>query len=194
MRVERFWIIDERKSEAMKIGLIRHFPVEQAMPSGWMTASELHKWREDYELANVRHIDPDLGGVEWARCIASTVRRASLTAKTIFPGEVMETDGLREAEFAEFRTGALCLPVLIWYFIFRLSWITGHRSQRVLRDDFMKRVRTVADELEGATANTLVVSHGGVMAFLRAELLRRGFTGPKFRLAAHARVYVYERR
>lgn len=177
----------------MKIGLIRHFPVEKPMPSGWMTAAELHKWRHDYELADVRHIEPDLGGVAWERCFASTVRRASVTANAIFPGAVAKTDLLREAEFAEFRTGALCLPVLVWYFIFRLSWISGHRSQRALRDDFMKRVRTVADELESAKVDTLVVSHGGVMAFLSAELLRRGFTGPKLRLANHARVYVYER-
>ena len=177
----------------MKVGLIRHFPVEQAMPSGWKTAAELHTWRQDYELAGVRHIEPDLGGVEWARCIASTVRRAALTAKAVFPGPVTQTDLLREAEFAEFRTGALCLPVLIWYFIFRLSWMTGHRSQRTLRDEFMRRVHLVADELEAASEHTLVVSHGGMMAFLSAELVRRGFTGPKLRLATHARVYVYEK-
>ena len=163
------------------------------MPSGWKTAAELHTWRESYELAGVRHIDADLGGVEWSRCIASTVRRAALTANAIFPGPVTQTDLLREAEFAEFRTGALCLPVLFWYFIFRLSWMTGHRSQCALRDAFMRRMHLVADELEAGTENTLVVSHGGMMAFLSAELLRRGFTGPKLRLATHARVYVYER-
>lgn len=163
------------------------------MPSGWKTAAQLHAWRQHYELAGVRHIEPDLGGVAWSRCIASTVRRAALTANAIFPSPVAQTDLLREAEFAEFRTGALCLPVLVWYFIFRLSWMTGHRSQRALRDEFMKRVQLVADELEAGTADTLVVSHGGMMAFLSAELLRRGFRGPKLRLATHARVYVYEK-
>lgn len=177
----------------MKIGLIRHFPVEQAMPSGWVTAADLHTWRQAYELAGVRPIEPDLGGVEWSRCIASTVRRAALTATSIFPGTVTQTDLLREAEFAEFRTGTLSLPVVVWYCIFRLSWMTGHRSQRTLRDEFMARVRAVADELERGTADTLVVSHGGMMAFLSAELLRRGYSGPKLRLAMHARVYVYER-
>jgi broad specificity phosphatase PhoE len=177
----------------VKIGLIRHFPVEQAMPAGWKTAAELHKWRHDYELAGVRHIEPDLGGVEWTRCIASTVRRAAITANAVFPGLVAQTDLLREAEFAEFRTGALRLPILAWYAIFRLSWMTGHRSQRPLRDAFMQRVRTVAEELSAGTKDTLVVSHGGVMAFLSTELRRRGFVGPKFGLATHARTYVFER-
>ena len=163
------------------------------MPSGWKTAAELHKWRADYELAGVRHIEPDLGGVEWKRCIASTVRRAAITANAVFPGEVTPTDLLREAEFAEFRTGALRLPILAWYAIFRLSWMTGHSSQRELRDVFMQRVRTVADQLAAGTEDTLVVSHGGVMAFLSGELRKRGFTGPKFGLATHARTYVFEK-
>lgn len=163
------------------------------MPSGWMTAADLHKWRQDYELAGVRHIEPDLGGVAWERCIASTVRRAAVTADAIFPGPVTRTDLLREAEFTEFRTGALYLPVLIWYFIFRLSWMTGHRSQRVLRDEFTQRVTEAADLIERNGGNILVVSHGGVMAYLSAELRRRGFSGPKFRLAMHARAYVFER-
>ena len=163
------------------------------MPSGWKTAAELHQWRHDYELAGVRHIAPDLGGVKWTRCLASTVRRAAITANAVFPGEVTLTDLLREAEFAEFRTGSLRLPIIAWYVIFRLSWMTGHRSQRELRDVFMQRVQTVAEQLAVSDDDTLVVSHGGVMAFLSAELRRRGFVGPKFGLAAHARVYVFSR-
>ena len=163
------------------------------MPAGWKTAAQLHTWRQEYELAGVQHIEPDLGSIKWSRCIASTVRRAALTANAIFPGAVTYTDLLREAEFAEFRTGTLCLPVMVWYFIFRLSWMTGHRSQRTLRDEFVQRVKLVADQLEAGTSDTLVVSHGGTMAFLSAELLRRGFTGPKLRLAKHARVYIYGR-
>ena len=33
----------------------------------------------------------------------------------------------------------------------------------------------------------------GMMAMLSAELRRRGFTGPRLRIAAHARAYVYSR-
>jgi len=41
--------------------------------------------------------------------------------------------------------------------------------------------------------DTLVVSHAGVMLYLRKELLRRGFRGPSFRLAEPGRLYVLER-
>jgi hypothetical protein len=53
---------------------------------------------------------------------------------------------------------------------------------------------SVADRLCMAQADTLVVSHAGMMAYLSAELRRRGFAGPRLRIAKHATVYEYERR
>jgi len=74
-----------------------------------------------------------------------------------------------------------------------LAWLTGHQSQRPARDDLHRRVRAIVDQLEAEPGDTLVVSHAGVMFFLRKELARRGFRGPRFRLAEHARLYVFER-
>jgi hypothetical protein len=87
----------------------------------------------------------------------------------------------------------LRLPVGGWRLLLRLAWFTGHSSQRAARDEFHRRIKASADLLEQEPVDTLVVSHAGVMFFLRKELLRRGFTGPKFGLAAHARLYVFER-
>ena len=72
--------------------------------------------------------------------------------------------------------------------------MTGHRSQRSSRDDFLRRVHAVAELIESDDTDVLLVSHAGMMAYLRKELLRRGFEGPKFRIADHARLYVFERR
>jgi broad specificity phosphatase PhoE len=177
----------------VRIGLIRHFPVELAMPSGWKTAAQLHTWRQDYESAGVREVPADLGGFTWSLCIASDVRRAYVTANAIFSGPVTQTELLREAQFAEFQTGKLRLPVWVWRLMLLLSWTAGHRSQRACRDEFRRRVLELADRLEAGTDDTLVVSHAGMMAYLSTELRRRGFNGPKFRLAKHAHVYVYEK-
>jgi hypothetical protein len=40
----------------------------------------------------------------------------------------------------------------------------------------------------------LIVSHAGMMFYLRKELLRRGFYGPKFGIADNGRLYVFERK
>jgi hypothetical protein len=54
--------------------------------------------------------------------------------------------------------------------------------------------RQVADLVESSDEEVLVVSHAGMMAYLRRELVGRGFAGPKFRLAEHGRLYVFERK
>lgn len=177
----------------MRLGLLRHFPVAEKFPTGWKTAADLQTWRERYDLAEVLTGEFDLGGVAWQICLASDAPRAFATAKAIFPGEVMPTALLREAEFATFSTGNLLLPVWAWRWMLRASWLTGHRSQRTHRDAFRSRVVSIADRLSAVEQDTLVVSHAGMMAYLSAELRRRGFLGPKLRVARHATAYIYEK-
>ena len=136
----------------------------------------------------------DLGGVVWQACLSSDLPRARITASAVFRGEVGHTDLLREAQFTPFNTGDLRLPVWSWQWLLRLAWMTGHRSQRACRDEFRRRVLAVADRLSALEQDTLVVSHAGMMVFLSAELRRRGFLGPKLRIAKHGTAYVYEKR
>lgn len=177
----------------MRIGLLRHFPVEQALPKGWQTSEELLAWWKSYDLAETLVGNFDLGGVAWRTCISSDLPRARITAKAAFHGEIEHTAMLREAQFALFETGGLRLPVWVWRWVLRFTWMTGHKSQRACRDDFRARVLAMADRLSGMDRDTLVVSHAGLMMYLSAELRRRGFAGPKLRVARHAIVYIYER-
>lgn len=177
----------------MRIGLLRHFPVEQQFPSGWRTAAELHAWREQYEASPVILGQADLGLGPWTECISSDIERAAATAKAVYRGPIEQTSLLREPDFAQFPTGSLRLPVSIWRWILILTWATGHKTQRACRDEFLRRVVATADLLEARTGDILVVSHAGIMRYLSAEFRRRGFTGPKLRLAKHATLYTYEK-
>ncbi len=176
----------------MRIGLMRHFPVALRFPTGWRTAADLKDWLRHYDASPVVPGPADLGEWVWNRCLCSDMERARSTATTVFQGPVEPTELLREPGFAPFNTQGLRLPVAIWIWIVRLSWWTGHPSQRACRDDFRRRVLAMADRLVTETGNTLVVSHAGMMAYLSAELRRRGFIGPRLRLARHAVLYVYE--
>ena len=51
----------------------------------------------------------------------------------------------------------------------------------------------LADLIESAETDILLFTHAGMMAYLRSELVRRGFVGPRYRLAEHGRLYVFER-
>jgi broad specificity phosphatase PhoE len=177
----------------MRIGLIRHFPVELRFPTGWKTAADLHSWRQEYEASPVILGQAEMGSFKWDQCISSDIERAIATAKAVFSGPVEHTMLLREPDFSPFGTGNLRLPVWIWRWILQFSWFTGHRSQRACRNDFRRRVAGVADLLETKEGDTLVVSHAVMMAYLSAEIRRRGFAGPRLRIAKHATLYVYEK-
>jgi len=178
----------------MRVGLVRHFPVSEPMPSGWITAAQLHEWKRRYDCAGAHCEAVTLAAANWARCYSSDLKRAYVTAQALYPGEIVQTPLLREPEVAQFETGELLLPIWLWRLMLGLSWMTGHRSQRSSRDDFLRRVHAVAELIESDDTDVLLVSHAGMMAYLRKELLRRGFEGPKFRIADHARLYVFERR
>lgn len=177
----------------MRIGLVRHFPVTEPWPRGWVTSDELQRWRVRYDAAEPIIGPIDVNAVKWQRCLSSDLRRAAVTAQTAFRGDITPTPLLREADVPALPTGKLHLPVWGWRLLLRFAWFTGHKSQRAARDEFHHRIKAIADLLEQEPVDTLVVSHAGVMFFLRKELLRRGFAGPKFGLAENARLYVFER-
>ena len=88
--------------------------------------------------------------------------------------------------------GRLKLPIGGWKWLLRLAWMTSHTSQRTAKEDFMARVQYLADKvLSTAKENTLIVSHAGMMLFLRKELLRLGFIGPNFRVAQSAQTICF---
>jgi broad specificity phosphatase PhoE len=175
------------------MGLVRHFPVQEAWPSGWVTSGYLQNWRIRYDAAAVRPTPIDVSAVAWQRCFSSDLKRAYVTAQAAYAGTIIQTPLLREVETLPFATGRLRLPLWAWRWCYRLAWLTGHKSQRPARDDLHRRVRAIADQLEAEPVDTLVVCHAGVMHYLRKELRHRGFTGPKFGLAESARLYVFER-
>jgi broad specificity phosphatase PhoE len=183
----------ETPPDIVRIGLMRHFRVQEPLPSGWRTAAQLHQWRQTYEASEVIPGPVDLGASPWLKCFSSDLRRAYVTAQAAHAGLITQTPLLREVEANPFRTGRLRLPIRVWRLILHLAWMTSHESQRAARDDFRQRILAATELLEAEQNDTLVVSHAGTMMYLRKELLRRGFRGPNFGIAEHARAYVFER-
>lgn len=178
---------------AVRIGLIRHFEVNHPFPRGWVTWGDLVAWREQYETAEVTAHVIDLGGIPWSRCISSDLPRAYATAQAAFTGDILQLPELREPQLDVFRTGNLKLPYPLWKWILRLAWMTSHASQRNAKLAFMEKVKQITETvLTPVKEDTLIVSHAGVMIFLRRELVKLGFTGPDFKIAENGKLYVYE--
>jgi broad specificity phosphatase PhoE len=183
------------KVKPMKVvGLIRHFEVVRGMPTGWLSAADIQVWQTEYDTAAVIQKPVSLGEAVWERWMSSDVKRARETAQAIGPGPWEELPELREPQISVLRTGTLRLPFPVWRWIFRWMWMTSHRSQKAIKEELLRNVTYVAKEiLAPDRRNTLVVSHAGVMMFLHRELLKQGFAGPRFKVAEHGRLYLFER-
>ena len=132
--------------------------------------------------------------IAWERCISSDLPRAVRTAQQLYDGPIEQTPLLREPHVAEFSTGNLRLPATMWHWVLRASWMIGHKSQQTARDEFRARMSELEQTvLAPNDIDTLIVSHAGVMLFMRSMLLRLGYSGPAFRMAAHGRLYLFER-
>jgi broad specificity phosphatase PhoE len=178
----------------VRIGLIRHFEVTTPMPSGWLTSADLSRWLDDYNRADVIRKPLDLGGITWSKCLSSDLPRAYTTAQAAFTGTIQQMPELREAEFHPFATGGLRMPLLAWRMMLRLAWLSSHKSQHTAKTAFMTRLNFLSTEVLAKTEeNTLIVSHAGMIAFLRKELLKHGYSGPKCNIAENAKLYVFEK-
>lgn len=178
-----------------RIGLIRHFEVNCPLPAGWFTCDQFMDWRERYDVADVTPISLDLGNTPWEHCLSSDLTRALQTAQAAYKGVIDARADLREVETAPLGSNRLRLPVSGWRWAYRLAWMTNHVSQREVKQLFLARVQALALELMAdSRQNILVVSHAGVMIFLRRELAKLGFAGESFKIPANGRLYLLEKR
>ena len=187
----------------MRIGLIRHFPVLHPYTTHrWMSSREYQDWLQAYDSAGIRYKDVDLRPEDWQMCYSSDISRALATAQHIYPGEIQVTPLLREISVNPMFDLGVRLPFSTWDGLSHLAWFFSHRSQREGRNQVMERIRSflsgalpglVRQDVQDGQKNILVVSHGGLMWYLRSELLRLGFQGERFGRAENGRLYVFEK-
>jgi broad specificity phosphatase PhoE len=179
----------------MKIGLVRHFKVKQNKPEERINPQQFLEWKDAYDSADIKLEDPDpeVSEIAWQCCYTSDMPRAIRTAEQLYNGEIIQ-----KAELTEFRShpvvqGGIKLPLSVWEGLARAAWITRHKSQTESIPMLRNRISMVVDELLNNTGDVLVVSHGGVLMFMRKELLRRGFTGPGFTTPLNGKLYVFKK-
>ncbi len=185
----------------MKIGLVRHFPVIHPYNTRqWMSTREYEDWLRAYDASEIRCLDLNLSPQDWQICYSSDISRALSTARTIYPGEIQSTPLLREINVNPIFASNLRLPFRVWDALSHLAWFFSHSSQAEGRSQVMQRLQaflaTALDHQETGQKghkNILVVSHGGLMWYLRSELIGLGFKGDYFTRAENGRLYVFER-
>ena len=181
-----------RKVKLVKVGLVRHFKVKKEYPKGGRySTDEVAQWFREYDLADIEPGTTELGETEWSCCLASDMSRARQTAELIYDGAVHATSELREIPAPAFKT-RLKLPFLAWAIFIRTSWLFNRQARQDIHEA-KERIRKVLDKaITPAGENVLIVSHAALMIYMRKELIRRGFRGPKFKIPKNGVLYIFE--
>ena len=176
----------------MKIGLLRHFKVTLGYPSKLVTSQELLIWQQEYNKSRIEEIEIDHQGHTWSKCYSSDLERAKITASKAFEGQIIFLEDLREMSLYPVIETELRLPLWLHVILIRIAWFLGHKSQKESKKEVITRINRVLDEAIPQGEDILIVGHGGIMMFMRKELLKRGFSGPKFNRPENAKVYIFE--
>jgi broad specificity phosphatase PhoE len=177
----------------MKVGLLRHFKVERGYPNKIITSDELMKWLDEYDASEVFENEIDLCDIDWKKCYSSDLSRAAITAKNAFSDDIIFLEELREIRFAPLFPLSWRLPLFIHLISIRIAWLFNHKSQPQSKIEVINQINVVLDNILQNQEDVLIVGHGGVMIFMRKELMKRGFTGPKFRRPVNGKVYIFEK-
>lgn len=180
----------------MKIGLVRHFKVKRGFPEKrFITGHEFMQWADEYDKSDIEVGESNLEGINWNRCLSSNLHRASKTAQLIYSGKISITDQLREIRVYPISKQKMKLPFIVWILLVRVAWFFNHKSQLERKSDVEARIKGIVDEMLSYTGeDVLIVSHGGLMLYLRKELIKRGFSGPKLNgTPVNGKLYVFEK-
>jgi len=179
----------------IRVGLVRHFRVRKDYPRGLISRDEVISWINEYEETEIDEGNPyDLGDVDWQRCYASDIARAKRTAEIIYRGDIVTTEKLREIKYYPTTRRNVRLPFLAWAILMRIAIMKPGSNPFESTADIKQRASAILDEvLAQGEGNVLLVSHGAIMLYLRKELLRRGFTGPKLGTPENGKMYLFTR-
>jgi broad specificity phosphatase PhoE len=180
---------------SMKVGLVRHFKVKKDFPKKlFISQNELCKWFEEYDHCDIEVGKVDLYDTKWNRCFSSDLTRAVKTAETIHNGKIIKLVDLREIKSSPIFKWNLKLPFLLWIIFVRIAWAIKHRSQPESMADIRKRISSALDKIfSQSEEDVLIVSHAALMIFMRKELVKRGFKGPKVGTPQNGKLYIFEK-
>lgn len=177
----------------MNIGLVRHYKVS-CYTKMFMTSNDFKHWLNQYDLSDIIENKFEHGNVIWHKCYSSDLSRATKTSKSIFTGEIIETQLLREVPIAPIFNTNIKIPYIFWCISARIAWLFQHKSQIENKKDTQKRANEFLDSIKiESNNNILIVCHGFFMNTLQKELKSRGFIGKNIKHPKNGLLYLYEK-
>jgi broad specificity phosphatase PhoE len=176
----------------MKIGLVRHYKVKKGFPKGMsLTANELNQWFEEYNTSDIEIGDTLIDTKDWDICYSSDLSRAKKTAEHLYDDNIIFLPELRELNPPLFK-GNIKLPFFVWVLAARIRGLFDPKVKKEIKEG-KKRITSFFDKIPSSQQSILIVGHGGMMMYMRKELIKRGYKGPYFTIPKNGEVYVFKK-
>jgi broad specificity phosphatase PhoE len=177
----------------MKIGLVRHYKVDLKNPKPYYYPEEFRDAMKEYDEADVIKGSTNLDGIDWDICFSSSLKRAVITAKDIYKGEIIITDLIREVSLLPFTMKKIKLPWTIWHICARIAWSKNSKTQDETRQETTERMNLIYKKiLDAKKENVLLVTHGFFMKCFIKFLREKSFTGKVEMFPKNGCLYIFE--
>ncbi len=161
----------------MKLGLIRHFKVDQRKKF-FLSTDKFNRLMKEYDECPVIPNELTVNHSEWEVCYCSTLPRARKTAESVFNKKIIETDLLVEVPVNSFTDKNITLPLFLWHIGARVAWYKSHKSQLENISQTKRRIENFYEMIvDSGYKNILIVSHGYFLSIFYQEMKKKGFTG-----------------
>lgn len=177
----------------MKIGIVRHFKVDYKLKR-MMNSSDFEDYVKSYDNSPVVENKIHLKDIQWNKCYCSDLKRAIITAKSIYDKTLEITDLLREVKMCPIKKSELKIPTFLWSISSRIAWKLDHVSQLETATYTRKRAKDFLSKLDlNTNENILIVSHGFFLITLINELKLLGFKGDIPKRMKNGYLYILEK-
>jgi broad specificity phosphatase PhoE len=161
----------------MKLGLVRHFKVNQNKKK-YLSSAEFGVAMKEYDLCPVIPNEVNINQNDWDICYCSTLPRAVTTAKTICNKKIIQTDLIVEVPISPFTKRKITLPLFFWHLGARIAWYKSHSSQKENITQTKERIENFYKIIsESGYENILIVAHGYFLNMFYQEMKKKGFIG-----------------
>lgn len=180
----------------MRIGLVRHFKVNTKDKIDLITSKEYTENMTEYDTLDVTPCEVDLRGIDWNKCYASNLSRAITTAETIYDGDIVVDESIKEVDLRLREDIQGDYSQFDWTFYSIYGWSQNMTYVNEGIDETKKRVESFLDKMlkdREKEDNILLVCHGMVMRVLAEELENRGFDGEVIVSPNNGDLYLFEK-
>lgn len=178
----------------MKIGLIRHFKVKYNYPFN-MRGTTIEKEMEKYDNNDLETKPVDLLDLKWNMCFSSDLSRAMRTAQSIYKGDIVISEKLREVEISD-RINSSRFPVPFLFFKERVRWLANWGVHPESYGETLNRADEIVKYVISrfGDKNVLIVSHAFFILAMQKILFRNGFEAKKIIYPRNAVLYLFSKK